>query len=49
MGTDAPGLTYILSGPEIASTTPAIQRAPVQQVHFTWQARMRKHRDASLR
>ncbi len=49
MGTDAPGLTYILSGPEIASTTPAIQRTPVQRVHFTWQARMHKRRTASIR
>ena len=49
MGTDAPGLTYILSGPEIASTTPAIQKTPAQRVHFTWQARMHKRRAASLR
>jgi len=48
MGTDAPGLTYILSGPAIASTTPAIQQSPAQRVHFTWQARMHKRRAASV-
>jgi hypothetical protein len=48
MGTDAPGLTYILSGPEISSTTPDIQQTPAQRVHFTWESRMHKRRPASL-
>jgi hypothetical protein len=48
MGADAPGLTYILSGPEIVSTTPAIQRAPAQRVHFTWESRMHKRGPASV-
>jgi len=49
LGTDAPGLTYILSGPEIASTTPALQHTPADRVHFTWEPRMRHRHAASLR
>jgi hypothetical protein len=49
MGTDAPGLTYILSGPEIASTTPALQKTPAQRVHFTWAGRMHHRRAESPR
>ena len=43
-GDNAPGLTYLLSGPEIASGNPAMRRPPAgtEHVRFTWKPRLRK-------
>jgi hypothetical protein len=43
-GDNAPGLTYLLSGPEIASGNPAVRRPPAgtEHVRSTWKPRLRK-------
>jgi hypothetical protein len=43
-GQNAPGLTYILSGPQISSPTASMKRKSMdaERVHFTWASRLRQ-------
>jgi hypothetical protein len=48
-GDNAPGLTYLLSGPEISRVSAAAQRTStdVERVQFTWKSRRQKRKSSS--
>jgi hypothetical protein len=46
-GNNAPGMTYILSGPEISTTTPSVQRKSSERVHFSRRSHLHRGQPAA--
>jgi hypothetical protein len=50
-GANAPGLTYLLSGPALSPANSAVKPTPLnaERVQFTWQPRLHRRRSAATR